>query len=230
MNYLWEVALRADDNGVKREALNYVPAAVCSPYAEASFTDLNQSGIEDRRIEVNPLYRFADIFAAVFDINMTQSPKLRRKLFHITMQYFIQTDLRQGLSKREYYLRFILRDILRGAYGDEMARAIKYFTHASLRQVLICLLSRCKCGASIALFRQAMRAVYPDAIIYSNNDVYRELLIYIGMKETPEEKSKIDFLTDAFLPINYTTHLFWEHHFGIIDVDVTMTLDEMVLY
>ena len=44
------------------------------------------------------------------------------------------------------------------------------------------------------------------------------------------EQQKVDFLINVFLPLNFTTHLFWERHFGIVDVDVTMELDEMVLF
>ena len=61
-------------------------------------------------------------------------------------------------------------------------------------------------------------------------DTARELLIYIGRPETGCEQQKVDFLINVFLPLNFTTHLFWERHFGIVDVDVTMELDEMVLF
>lgn len=33
-----------------------------------------------------------------------------------------------------------------------------------------------------------------------------------------------------FLPIYYHVFIFWEHHFGIIDVEETMELDHMVLF
>lgn len=108
MNYLWEVALKADDCQTLRENLCYVPAKSCSPYIEASFVNLNQAVIEDLRVEANPLYRFAHIFAAIFDVNEHVSMKTRLALFDICMQYIIQIDLRQGLSKSEYYLRFFL--------------------------------------------------------------------------------------------------------------------------
>lgn len=230
MNYLWEVALRADDAAIPRESLRYVPAAICSPYIEVSFADLNQAQLDERLIEANPLYRFTDIFAKIFDINLGQSPKLRRLFFHICMQYFIQADLRQGLSKSEYYLRFILRDLLRGACGPAMARAMRLFTPTEQRRLLGCMLTRYRCDCSIILFRQAMRAAYPDALVYASNDNYREILLYIGKKDTPEERARVECILDTFLPINYVTHLFWEHHFGIIDIEVTMMLDEMVLF
>lgn len=75
-----------------------------------------------------------------------------------------------------------------------------------------------------------MRIVYPDALVYLNKEEFREILIYLGKKETLTEVGKINFIISIFLEKDYVTHLFWEHHFGIIDVDVTMMLDEMVLF
>ena len=33
-----------------------------------------------------------------------------------------------------------------------------------------------------------------------------------------------------FLPVSFKVHLFWENHFGIIDVDETMEIDEIALF
>lgn len=230
MQYLWEVALRADEDGVAREALQYVPAKVYSPYMEVSFLDLNTKQIEERVIEANPLYRFADVFGEVFDINLTASRQTRELLFDVCMQFMIQLDLRQGLTKDEYYLRFILRDILDGAYGAEAARAVGFFSARELRNVLACLLALDRCGGALALFRRAMRIVYPKSLVYLSNEIFREILIYIGRKETEAEREKVAFLLEFFLSPDYTAHLFWEHHFGIIDIEETMELGEMELF
>lgn len=230
MNYLWEVALRSDDYEIPRESLRYVPAKSCSPYIEASFVDLNTLVPEEHEIEANPLYRFATVFGTLFDINLTACPKTRAMFFDVCMQYIIQIDLRQGLSTSEYYLRFILRDILGGVYGVRAAQAVRLFTPKELRSVLTCMLTLYRCSVSVTLFRRIMRALYPESLVYLNNDLFREILIYIGVKETKDEREKIEFILSIFLQVNYTTHLFWEHHFGIIDVEETMLLDEMVLF
>lgn len=230
MQYLWEVALRADEDGVEREALQYVPAKVFSPYIEVSFVDLNVERIEERVVEANPLYRFADIFGEVLDINLIASRRSRELLFDVCMQYMIQLDLRQGMTRDAYYLRFILRDILDGAYGEEAARAVRLFDARELRSVLSCLLTLNRCGGALALFRRAMRTVYPGSLVYLSNEIFRELLIYIGKKETEKERGKVDFLLRFFLSPDYTAHLFWEHHFGIIDIEETMELGEMELF
>ena len=52
----------------------------------------------------------------------------------------------------------------------------------------------------------------------------------MGVKETEGDRERLEFLEDMFLPINYQVFLFWEHHFGIMDIDETMVMDEMVLF
>lgn len=46
----------------------------------------------------------------------------------------------------------------------------------------------------------------------------------------PAIKVRLQFLQDMFLPIDHQVYLFWEHHFGIIGVEETMVVDEVVLF
>lgn len=231
MNYFWEVALIADDCGVPRESLRLRPAKSYSPYIEASFVDLNQTSVQNEgTIEGNPLLRFTPVFSRILDINTLGLEKTRELFFDVVMQYMIQLDLRQGLCHEEYYLRFILQDFMQGACGVKYMDVLDQFDHVQIRQLLCSCLQLFHCGYSLSIFRRAIRAAYPDSLVYSSNDAPRELLIYIGMKDTEIERKKVQFLLDVYLPINYKTYLFWEHHFGIVDVDVTMELDEMVLF
>ena len=72
--------------------------------------------------------------------------------------------------------------------------------------------------------------MYGDSLVYADNEALRRVLVYVGVKETQQERERLEFLQDMFLPVNYELFLFWEHHFGIIDVDESMELDEMVLF
>lgn len=72
--------------------------------------------------------------------------------------------------------------------------------------------------------------MYPESLVYASNEAVRQVLVYVGVKEKEEERERLEFLQDMFLTINYRVFLFWEHHFGIMDVDETMEMDEMVLF
>lgn len=230
MNYAWEAALAADEAGVRREDIRYVPVRNGSPYTEITMETINSKGLENKRVEVNPLYRFSGEFSSLFDINLEGYETTRQLFFEVTIQYLIQLDLRQGLSKQEYALRFLLHDLLEGVCGSQAAQVLKQFEKAKTRRLLRLILKLYQCGSSIYLFREVMRCMYPESLVYASNEAVRQVLVYIGVKETERERERLEFLQDMFLPINYQVFLFWEHHFGIIDVDETMWMDEMVVF
>ena len=72
MQYIWEVVLAAEKNGIREADLRYEVAEVRSPYLEVSFCDLNTQTVEQTVVEVNPFYRFFDIFSGVLDINQKE--------------------------------------------------------------------------------------------------------------------------------------------------------------
>ncbi|MFR4986862.1 MAG: hypothetical protein ACLUCH_05655 [Lachnospirales bacterium] len=230
MNYVWEVAIKADKSNIKRENLKYKPTRYGSPYMEVAFENINARQIEEHIIEVNPLYRFQNVFMELFDINLHKYKDMREYFFDIFMQYMIQLDLRQGYSKKEYYYKFILKEILNKLYSNQNIEAIKCFNKEEVYLIFCFAIRLYNCGSSVFLFKQIMRMLYKKSIIYASNDYVDEYLIYIGKKETEEEIKKINFIVGMFLPINFKIHLFWENHFGIIDVEETMKIDEIALF
>ncbi len=230
MNYVWEVAIKADKSNIKRENLKYKPTRNGSPYMEVAFENINAREIEEQVVEVNPLYRFQNVFMELFDINLEKYKDMREYFFDIFMQYMIQLDLRQGYSKKEYYYKFILKEILNKFYSEQNIEAIKCFKKEEIYLIFCYVVRLYNCGSSIFLFKQIMRGLYRKSIVYASNDYVDEYLIYIGRKETEEEIKKIKFIVGMFLPVSFKVHLFWENHFGIIDVDETMEIDEIALF
>ncbi len=230
MNYAWEAALEADCCGIPREELRYIPVRDGSPYTEVVQEDINNREIKKKEIEINPLYRYAKEFSEVLDINLKGYEKTRLIFFDICMQYLVQLDLRQGMSRQEYALRFLFADLLDGVCGSQASEVVRGFEKGKLHQLLRLILKLYRCGSSISLFREVMRCLYPDSLVYAGNEAVCQVLIYVGVREEKEERERLKFLQDMFLPLNYEVFLFWEHHFGIIDVKETMELDEMVLF
>ena len=230
MNLAWEVKLRALEQGSDPHKLRFTPVLDGNPYREASFEELNLAELSEQTVGINPLYRFSNIFGTLLDINETRYPQLREMIFDVFMHYQSQLDLRQGLTKDEYYIRAILRDMLSGAYGTKAADTLELFTSIGAKSVLYGILCLLRCGTSMELFRQVIRSVYPKALVYRNNDIYREILIYMPMQKNDEDERKLELLANMFLDINYTVFSFWGKHFGVIDLDETMAFEKMLLF
>lgn len=230
MNYTWEAVLAADKQNIDREKLRFRPVGDGSPYTEIIRENLNESGLEQVEIGVNPLYRFSGEFEELFNPNINGMEKVREIFFDISMHYFSLLDLRQGMDKQEYAITFLFREILAGIYGEEAREAIKHIPKDKLRHLLRLILKLYRCGTSVQLFREVMRYLYPDSFVYVQQEEIERILIYIGTRKTHKEEQKMDFLQSVFLPMSTQIFLFWEYHFGIIDIEETMELDNMVLF
>ena len=230
MNLAWEVMLRAMEQGNKQHELKFTPILNGSPYREANFEELNLAELFETAIYINPLYRFSHIFGTLLDINETEYPELREMAFDVFMHIQSKRDLRAGLTKSGYYVRAILRDMLTGAYGTKASETITLFSNSEAQSVLYNMLMLFRKGTSMELFRYAARLIYPNAFVYRNNDVYRELLIYLPQQKNDVDEKKLNFLISIFLDINYTVYTFWGRHFGVIGFNETLKFEQMLLF
>ena len=98
MQYIWEVVLAAEKNGIREADLQYEVPEVRSPYLEVSFYDLNTQTVEQTAVEVNPFYRFFDIFSGVLDINQKEYEKTKEIFVDAVFHYLALTDLRKAGS------------------------------------------------------------------------------------------------------------------------------------
>lgn len=230
MNYAWEVVLLAEKNGRERDELRFVEAINPSPYIEVSVTDLNMECPDEEHVEINPLYRFADVFGKLFNKNIEGMEQIRELFFDVCMHYIVQLDLREGLSKEDYYYSLLVGDIRNGKYGEKMKGRFGLFELAEQKVILRAYLRLLKTANYLEEFRKAVIRLYPNAFIYENNETAYELLVYLGTKESGKERERVNLLREMLLPMQETVHFFYEHHFGIIDVDETMGVDEMVIF
>lgn len=230
MNYIWDILIRAQDQGIKKENIKFKNAEVCSPYMETSFAYLNVSNLpENMEIEVNPNYRFYEIFKDLFNINIVEDKEIREATLDIILHYLGEIDLKSGVCKEEFHKMFLYRDILNEIYGEELAKNIKEFNKKELDVFLNGLLTLTKTGSSILLLNKIIKIVFNKSIVYMNKGSNKALYIYLGVKKTKENIKKINAIIDTFLPINISSKLFWNMHFGIIGIDNTMMIDEIVI-
>lgn len=230
MNYAWEAVLMAEKEKRGRNGLRFVEASIASPYMEVSVADLNLECPEDDRVEINPFYRLGDVFGQLFDKDVEELGKTREIFFDVCMHYIVQLDLREGLSKEDYYCSLIGEDIEKGRYGIAARENFGLFHKKERKEILRTYLSLLRTGDYTGGFRQIVNRLYPHAIIYENNERAYELLVYLGEGETEKERARAQFLKEMFLPIQEIVYFFYENHFGIIGVEETMVVGEMVVF
>lgn len=236
MNFIWDIVLRAKRQGYEKEDLFFRQASDCSPYYEQAFGSLNQSRVEDCLIEINALYRFNHIFEEIQHPNLSTGDANHEMdgciahLFDVIIHWLCEIDLRHGLSQREYFVAKLRREVLAGDYGEPAAEAMALMDRMTQFMLANELLTQIQTGSGLRAFRRAMRIAFVDCFIYQSNFDRKEILIYLGQKEDGGKQTILRFILDAFLPLDFHTLIFWEHHFGILGVDATMESDKIAIF
>ena len=230
MNYIWDLAIKAAHQGIQPESITFVPGENCSPYMELAFEQLNTSVLEQPIVAVNPYYRFCDVFKQFLHINFLGHDEIKRVFFDIIIHYLLFLDYHQGLSKYEYYGKFILNDMHSGVFGQKIKDSLAAFTTEERHTLATGMIALYRTSASVHLLKQILRKIFIGSMIYYRGEETQEILIYLGIKETEESRRKIQSLLALFLPLGFTTRLYWEQHFGIIGIQETMEIGNIVIY
>ncbi len=230
MNYLWEILLQAKGQGIKKEDIRFRQARSYSPYIELSEEFLNITKLEEPcLVELNPNYRFQQVFQELFHPDVTDYPALRQGLFQLLIHQIGENDIRAGMTREEYYKKILGRAFADGDYGAEKREAYLLFRESEREILLEGLLTLYREGDSIELFRRVMTALIPRCIVYASNDDPYEILIYVGARRSEGLEKKVDFVIGQFLNIRYRPELYYEYHFGIIGMEETMQVGEIAI-
>lgn len=230
MNYLWEVMLELKKKGVAEKSIRFQMPREFSAYMELSGSYLNQREIEAGEvIEVNPYYRFYNIFKDFFQPDQTEFPKLKESLYHLIFHQLIQNDAVSGMTREEYHKKLLFRDLTEHAFGTWAREAADLFCRDEREILLSGLLKQYETGSSLDMFEGMMEALIPNNIVYHSKQNPYEILIYIGQKKGKEIVKKMDFLIKMFVELPYYVDIYYEYHFGIIGMEETMEMDEIIL-
>jgi len=236
VNFIWDIVLQAEAQGMDKAELLFQQAKEYSPYCEQAFPCINQGRLESTVVEINALYRFSHIFQELLHPELLARSENRDLteciafLFDAVVHLLSEVDLRHGLTKREYFVRQLRAELLDGVYGSEAAAAVAVIDRQLQFSLANELLTQLQTGTSLRIFRRAVRTAFTGSLLYQSNYNGKELLLYLGEKETKEKAQMARLLLDLFLPFGFSARLFWDYHFGIIGVDAAMRADAIALF
>lgn len=229
MNYIWDIIVNFRQNGRKEKDVKFLEAKSYSPYMELSDPSINFDKVEET-IEVNPYYRFYEIFKDLFNVNFEEDVELRDTFFDIVIHFLADIDTLQGMTKREFYIRFVLEDFEKGVLGARIKDSFDIFNYREKIIIVENLIKLYKTGQALYLLKNTVRSIFKNSTIYANYEAKDQLLFYIPYKRSETNEAKMALIEEFFLPIKFKTEVFWEEHFGVIEVYETMKIDSIALY
>lgn len=151
-----------------------------------------------------------------------------RFLFDAAVHVLAAQETMMGLSKRDFYVQKLRRDLLAGEFCGSVAQTVQAFSDDRQRGVASLLLMQYETGSSLLMYRKALTYFYPDAMLYQLKAHPEQLLLYLGL--TDADRQTVQMLEDLFLPLQYQVRIFWTKHFGVWDVEASLVMDEIEIY
>lgn len=230
MNFLWDIVLRAKQQGKQEEDLFFKQAEVYSPFFEPAFPYVNETQVKGDEIGLNLFYRFADIFQAILSEEVSEFPEFQAYFIDAALHMIVDTDLHHGLTRRDIYIRKLLEELRNGVYWSTSAEKFCALSKEEQEHLAVLLLMQMENGSSLLIFRRALLTVFPKATLYQIKADRKKLLLYLKEQPSQVNRQILQYVQDMFLPVSYELRVFWEQHFGIIGVGDTMNIDEIALY
>lgn len=230
MNFLWDIALRAKQQGISEMELFFCQAKEYSPFYEQSFPCLNESRIHSGKIELNLLYRFADIFQEILAVDEEKNAEFQKYFIDAALHLILHTDLYHGLTKRDVYIHRLLEELEDGIFWRKAAEEFRVIPAVKRNRIATLVFNQIQTGSSLMTFQRALLVLFPDAVLYQIRAERKKLLLYLSEGKSENSERMLVFIQDMFLPISYDLKVFWKYHFGIVGVDDAMYIDEIALY
>lgn len=235
MNFIWDISLQAERDGFPLDELFFRPSSSPSPYYEQSLEYLNQKHIDNPVVEINPLMRFSELFQYllhpdVFYLIEERSQQFILYAFDAIVHMLVEIDLCHGMTRREFYVRQIRRELQSGVYGKNVADGCGALTKEEQLAVADELLNVMQTGSSVNSFCRIMRQIVPGCLIYQVKKHPQVLYVYLGKKRNVLSEKRWNLVRDTFMPVDIEARVFWDIHFGILGLDATMRSDAIAIF
>ena len=227
--------MQAAQDDLESEKLFFKPAETFSPYYEHAFKNINQRHVESNDVEINPLMRFSPIFEYllhpdVMNLIFAEQKNFIRHYFDLLTHILAEIDLCHGMTRREFYIRKIRREMADGVFGDivrEGMMQLKKDRQLAVADEMLCVMET---GSSVRSFCHIMKQIFKGCIIYQSRAHPQKLYAYIGRERDEQLQKQWRMIRETFLPFDIEVKEFWANHFGIMELDETMRLDAIAVF
>lgn len=222
MNRVWEFLYE------NQEKVRYQQTEYFSPYYEVSLDSIKTGENQTYQVSFNSFYRYEEVFGSLFDTTMKE--EYRKVLFDCILHYLVDQEFQLGVTRNEYYIRCCWKDIERGTYGEDIQEIFAVLPKEKKHFLARTLYQQSQLQTSVYLFAKTVTGIMDNCVVYRNKIQPMVILVYIQEKNISFQQKLLMALEELFLPLNYTMRIFHDKHFGVIQAEQTLEIDEIEIF
>ena len=165
----------------------------------------------------------------MFPPEQAEFPALRDSLTNLALHMIAQNDVIKGMTREDYYKKLLADEVMDGSFGSLAREVFCDMNRKEQEKLLSGWLNSFRVGSALPIFLDMVHGLIDNNIVYLSNTCPDKILLYTGLKKDKKIEQRIAFLADTFLDIKYHVEVFYEYHFGIMEIEETMQIDEIAI-
>lgn len=229
--YIWSVIQDYLNNDKSEKNIRFIiPENSISAYLEVNNDVLSNNAAAGNEIFVNPFLRFNDYILEYSESDTDSEKATKEALNNFILHLFGNIDLLEGMNAYDIILSIIAKNVENGEFGENAKIYFEYLSKDEKRIVAKYLKKYYDEESSMNIFLRVFKEVFLDSIVYLDRLKKRNIVLYVNYKKTKENRMKIKLLTELFIPLDYKVRTMWENHVGVIGVEETLKIGEMIVF
>lgn len=163
--------------------------------------------------------------------NISILRNFKKNIENNVINYLQELDFVSGTTVIDVICEKILEDIEKGVLGIDLKKYFLFLSREEQEYVALLIynekINNVNCMKN---FKLGIKYFFIDSLIYRQKSEKNKIIVYINKPKNKVNIAKIKTLELLFLEFEMKLKVFWENHFGVVNVDETVKIDEIAVF
>lgn len=163
--------------------------------------------------------------------NISVLKKFKKNIENNAINYLQELDFVSGTTVIDVICEKISEDIKKGTLGIDLKKYFLFLSREEQEYVALLIynekINNVNCMKN---FKLGIKYFFIDSLIYRQKSEKNKIIVYINKPKNKVNVAKIKTLELLFLEFEMKLKVFWENHFGVVNVGETVKIDEIAVF
>ncbi|NWO18141.1 hypothetical protein [Leptotrichia sp. oral taxon 223] len=163
--------------------------------------------------------------------NISILRNFKKNIENNVINYLRELDFVSGTTVIDVICEKISEDIKNGVLGIDLKKYFLFLSREEQEYVALLIynekINNVNCMKN---FKLGIKYFFIDSLIYRQKSEKNKIIVYINKSKNKVNVAKIKTLELLFLEFEMKLKVFWENHFGVVNVGETVKIDEIAVF
>ena len=197
---------------------------------DSKIKNLTMENVPKKESKINGFRRRNNIVKEEKE-NISVLRNFKKNIENNVINYLRELDFVSGTTVVDVICEKISEDIKNGVLGIDLKKYFLFLSREEQEYVALLIynekINNVNCMKN---FKLGIKYFFIDSLIYRQKSEKNKIIVYINKPKNKVNIAKIKTLELLFLEFEMKLKVFWENHFGVVNVGETVKIDEIAVF